>query len=130
LEPPSRREWCTTALAGLLATVINVLASAAFLDWKSKTSGCQEQQVDAALYRTGESILKNYAQGLETDLNGEKAFHDFWDLSVHAEGRNLISTYRFNKSVDPASYHDLLNAYEKGIRWPMLQQAPDNLKGT
>ena len=102
-------------LAGLVATAANVLAAAAFLGWEEKNSGCLEQQVDAALSRTGESISKEYAHRRETDLNGVKAFHDVWELSEQAEGRTLISTYRFKKSVDPAGYHDLLTAYEKGL---------------
>jgi len=51
-------------LAGLVATGANVLAAAAILGWKVKTTGCEEKLPDATLYRASESVLKGFALDL------------------------------------------------------------------
>jgi hypothetical protein len=84
-------------LAGLVAAGATVKSLASYIDWVRENSDCKgELMVEQAKDRMAVSLVRQRAQALEAEL--EKT-NGLWKVSVRAEGRSLVYSYRFKNRV-------------------------------
>ncbi|MGC2409370.1 MAG: hypothetical protein WA441_05100 [Methyloceanibacter sp.] len=99
----------TVLLAALIATGANIISVRAYLNWKDERSSCKENLVQAGLDRVAESVLKKMVE----DTEKSKPDNDLWDVSLRAERRELIYTFRSKRPIDD------IGAF---YRWVSLRQ--------
>jgi hypothetical protein len=87
-------------LAALVATGANILSHRAYFAWNYENSGCEENLAKRAFDRVAEPVLKKFA----ADLDRASKDDDLWDVSVRAEGRMLLYTYRFKKPINMEAF--------------------------
>lgn len=89
-------------LAALVATGVNALSASVYLNWKIDNSSCREKLPKLGADRVAESALKNFAGEMQAYLETRNLNDDVWNISVRAEGRSLIYTYRLKGPIADA----------------------------
>jgi len=105
-------------LAALVATSANYLSFRAYLDWKSENSSCAKQTASGqpALDLVAESALKEIARDIEQHVKASNTESWSYDVSVRAEGRNLIYTYHSKKPiVDLEAFYRATSLHQKQV---------------
>jgi hypothetical protein len=89
-------------LAALISTGAILQSLEYYLAWNYENSGCRaDEMIERAKGRMAESLVKQKAQELQTELDKTNGV---WSVSVRAEGRALIYTYRFKEPIDEGFY--------------------------
>ena len=84
-------------MAALISTGAIVRSLQSYLAWSFENSGCKaDEMAERAKDRMAESLVKQKAQELQTELDKTNGV---WSVSVRAEGRALIYTYRFKEPI-------------------------------
>ena len=84
-------------LAALISTGAIVQSLAYYLEWSFENSDCRgEVLLERSRDSVAASLAKQRARELQTELDKTKGA---WIVSVRAEGRALIYTYRYKEPV-------------------------------
>jgi hypothetical protein len=99
-------------LGALIATVVNIAALKAYLDWNAENSSCEEQ-VAKGQFGFGR-ILDAALPKMAVDLNSSAKPNDvFMERRCQAEGRSLLCTYRFKRVIPPEIFNGFMKRQQK-----------------
>jgi hypothetical protein len=111
IDRRKRSVFGVVLLAALLATGAHIASMRAYFAWNYENSNCKENLLERGFDRVAEPVLKKFAADLD---KGAKAISDdFWDVSVQAEGRALLYSYRFKKPFNLAAFPLFVSGREK-----------------
>ena len=103
-------------LAALVATGATYLSLAYYLDWNFKRSGCEKTLTEVGLDRVAASALQDIAEGIARQHEASKKENDAYDVSIRAEGRTLIYTYRVKQPiVDRGAFFRSVGVHQKAV---------------
>jgi hypothetical protein len=109
-----RRKWIvfgSVLLAAVIATGVNWASLFSYLNWSAENLSCQNTLAEAGLNRAAESVLKEFARGIETSPSAKNS--NVWDVSVRAEGRTVSYTYRFKRPIADADFYRATREHQK-----------------
>jgi hypothetical protein len=97
-------------LASLLATGTNFLLLKTYFSWNYERSGCEQNLQTYGFQGVAESALQKLARDLSAEIKSD----ELWQISIRAEGRVLLQTYRFNGPIaDADEFHRWVSQYQK-----------------
>jgi hypothetical protein len=102
-------------LAALISTAAIVQSLEYYLAWNYENSGCRaDEMIERGKDRMAESLVKQKAQELQTELD---KLNGVWSVSVRAEGRALIYTYRYKEPIqtDEGFYYRASSVMQKQL---------------